>query len=269
MRSLFILLLSAVWLAPAAAQAQTPNELGVAVGHVHLNVQDPAAHSQLWVDHFDAVRVEHQGIPGIRLRGLLILFRQQEPSGGFQGSILEHLGLKVRNTQQVVERWRAAGLTVQAEFTGAAGFPNAYLLFPDDFRLELQQDESLDIIAQGHHLHYFVAADHLQLRQWYADTFGAVLSMRGRITTADIPDMNFSFSMPLRPGELVGSKCRVIDHVAFEIRDLESFCRRLAASGIQFDVPYGPSSELGVPSAVFTDPAGVVIELTEGLEPWH
>ena len=266
MRSFFILLLSAAWLAPAAAQAQTPNELGVAMGHVHLNVQDPAAHSQLWVEHFDAVRVEHQGIQGVRIPELLILFRQQEPTGGFRGSILEHVGLKVRNTQEAVERWRAAGLTVQAEFTGAAGFPNAYLLFPDDFRLEIQQDESLDVIAEGHHLHYFVAADHIQLRQWYADTFGAVLSKRGRIDTADVREMNFSFTMPLRPGELVGSKGRVIDHVAFEIRDLESFCRRLAARGIQFGIPYGRSSELGVPSAVFTDPSGVVIELTEGLD---
>jgi hypothetical protein len=72
MRSLLILLLSATWLAPAAVQGQGPNELGVAMSHVHLNVQDPAAHQRLWVEHFDAVRVEHEGIPGIRLPRLLL-----------------------------------------------------------------------------------------------------------------------------------------------------------------------------------------------------
>jgi catechol 2,3-dioxygenase-like lactoylglutathione lyase family enzyme len=173
--------------------------------------------------------------------------------------------LKVRDTQQAVERWRGAGLTVEAEFTGAEGFPNAYLLFPDDMRLEIQQDESLEIIAQGHHLHYFIAGDYLPLRQWYADTFGAVLSERGRIDTADFRDMNFSFTTPTRPGERVGSKGRVIDHIAFRVHGLEAFCRRLAANGVQFDAPYGQSPELGVPSAVLTDPSGVVIELTEGL----
>jgi catechol 2,3-dioxygenase-like lactoylglutathione lyase family enzyme len=236
------------------------------MGHVHLNVADPAAHQRLWIEHFDAVAVEHQGIPGIRLPQLLLLFRQQAPAGGSLGSTLEHFGLKVRSTPQVVERWRAAGLTVEAEFTGAEGFPNAYLLFPDAMRLEIQQDESLDVIAQGHHLHYFIAGDYLPLRQWYADTFGAVLSKRGRIDTADLPErMNFSFTTPTRPGERVGSKGRVIDHIAFEVRDLEAFCGRLAANGVQFDAPYGRSPEHRVASAVLTDPAGVVIELTEGL----
>ena len=178
---------------------------------------------------------------------------------------MEHFGLKVRNTQQVVQRWREAGLTVEAEFTGAEGFPNAYLLFPDNLRLEIQQDESLDIIAKGHHLHYFLTADYLPLRQWYADTFGAVLSKRGRIDTVDVLDMNFSFTTPRVPSELVGSKGRVIDHIAFEVRGLEAFCKRLEAMGVKFDVPYGTSSELDVPSAVLTDPSGVVIELTEGL----
>ena len=178
---------------------------------------------------------------------------------------MEHFGLKVRNTQQVVQRWREAGLTVEAEFTGAEGFPNAYLLFPDNLRLEIQQDESLDIIAKGHHLHYFLTADYLPLRQWYADTFGAVLSKRGRIDTVDVLDMNFSFTTPRVPSELVGSKGRVIDHIAFEVRGLEAFCKRLEATGVKFDVPYGTSSELDVPSAVLTDPSGVVIELTEGL----
>jgi len=252
-------------MAPALAQ-QIANELGVSMGHVHLNVADPAAHQRLWIEHFDAVAVEHEGIRGIRLPRLFLLFRQQEPKGGFQGAVMEHFGLKVRNTAEVVERWRAAGLTVQAEFTGAEGFPNAYLLFPDNMRLEIQQDEALQVIGEGHHLHYFLVSDHLALRQWYADVFGASLGKRGRIDSADLPEkMNLSFTAPRIASELTGSLGRVIDHIAFEVRDLEAFCAQLAAKGVKFDVPYGRSAELGVPSATLTDPSGVVIELTEGL----
>jgi len=261
------LLLPFLLLTPAFAQ-QITNDRGVSMGHVHLNVADPAAHQQLWIDHFDAVPVEHEGIAGIRIPQLLLLFRQQEPTGGFQGAVMEHFGLKVRNTVEVVERWRAAGLTVQAEFTGAEGFPNAYLLFPDNMRLEIQQDESLEVIGEGHHLHYFLISEHLPLRQWYTDNFGAVLSKRGRLDTSDIPErMNLSFMTSTRATVLDGSKGRVIDHVAFEVRDLEAFCKRLAANGVRFDIPYGTSPELGVPSATLTDPAGVVVELTEGLAP--
>ena len=261
------LLLSVLLIGPVFGQP-IANDRGVSMGHVHLNVGDPAAHQQLWIDHFDAVRVEHEGIPGIRIPQLLLLFRQQAPTGGFQGAVMEHFGLKVRNTAEVVERWRAAGLTVQAEFTGAEGFPNAYLLFPDDMRLEIQQDESLEVIGEGHHLHYFLVGDHLPLRQWYTDNFGAVLSKRGRLDTSDIPEkMNLSFMTSTRATVLDGSQGRVIDHVAFEVSGLEDFCKRLEANGIRFDVPYGTSSELGVPSATLTDPSGVVVELTEGLAP--
>lgn len=251
--------------APALAQ-QIANEHGVSMGHVHLNVADPSAHQRLWVEHFGATAFEHEGIPGVRLPHLLLLYRRQVPTGGFQGSVMEHFGLKVRSTAEVLERWRAAGLTVQAEFTGAEGFPNAYLLFPDDMRLEIQQDDSLDVIAEGHHLHYFLLSEHLALRQWYADRFGAVLSKRGRIDSADLPEkMNLSFMISTRATELTGSKGRVIDHVALEVSNLEAFCKRLADQGVEFDIPYGMSSELRVPHAVLTDPAGVVIELTEGL----
>ena len=250
---------------PVFAQ-QIPNDLGVSMGHVHLNVTDPAVHQQLWIEHFDAVAVEHEGIPGIRLPRLLLLFRQQVPTGGFQGAVMEHFGLKVRNTAAVVARWRAAGLTVHGEFYGTEGFPNANLLFPDDIRVEIQQDEALDVLAEGHHLHYFLVSDHLPLRQWYADTLGARLGQRGRIDSADLPEkMNLSFSTSTRATELTGSQGRVIDHIGFEVRGLEALCKRLAANGVQFDVPYGISPELGVPSAVLTDPSGVVIELTEGL----
>lgn len=179
---------------------------------------------------------------------------------------MEHFGLKVRNRDEVVERWRAAGLTVQSLFNGNEGFPNAYLLFPDDMRLEIQQDASLDVRAEGHHLHYFQIGNHLPLRQWYADVLGARLGLRGTIDSADFPErMNLSFTTSTRATELTGSRSRVIDHIGLEVRDLEALCKRLAASGIQFDVPYGTSLELGLPSATLTDPSGVVIELTEGL----
>jgi hypothetical protein len=62
----------------------------------------------------------------------------------------------------------------------------------------------------------------------------------------------------------VGTKGRVIDHIGFELRDLQAFCKQLEAKGIKFDVPYREVPAIGLKIAYITDPSGVYIELTEG-----
>ena len=58
----------------------------------------------------------------------------------------------------------------------------------------------------------------------------------------------------------------MIDHIGFEVDDLEAFCQILEARGIEFDVPYRevPSVELKI--AFLTDPSGAYVELTESLD---
>jgi len=71
-----------------------------------------------------------------------------------------------------------------------------------------------------------------------------------------------NFSVAPRPA--VALKGRMLEHVGFEIRNLEAFCKRLQGMGVSFDAPYtkGPG---GVATASLTDPWGTSIELTEGL----
>ena len=61
---------------------------------------------------------------------------------------------------------------------------------------------------------------------------------------------------------------RVIDHVGFEVRDLEAFCKKLEGKGIKLTQAYRKGSPLGasVATAMLVDPWGTVIELTEGLD---
>lgn len=269
MRALPVVLTALSFIAPANAQLASPNELGVAMGHVHLNVSDVELHRQIWIDHFDAVPLEREGLTGVKIPGMILLFRQQEPSGPSEGSVLDHFGLKVRSRAEIVDRWRAAGMEVGRQFTGAAGFPNAYVLAPDGVKIELQQDVGQPEIAIAHHLHYF-KPDHLTLREWYIETFSAVASNRGQVDTADIPGINLSFSALRQRGPdpvaaRVETRGRAIDHIGFEIRNLEAFCKQLEAKGIVFDRPYRENPDIGVATAFFTDPFGVYVELTEGL----
>ncbi len=57
----------------------------------------------------------------------------------------------------------------------------------------------------------------------------------------------------------------VLDHIGFEVKNLEAFCKELEAAGTKLAVPYRQVPALGIAIAFFTDPWGTYVELTEGL----
>lgn len=249
---------------PAYGQLARPSAVGITYGHVHLNVKDIEVHKKLWVDHFGGVVVQKGPLTAVKLPGMLIAFRETAPTGGSEGTVMDHFGFKVRNIAEVLAKWRAAGYTVTREFVGAEGFPNAYLTGPDNLKIELQEDKSLPVVASAYHIH-FLAPDYVKLLDWYVDTFSLTRRKRGTIeTTADAPGMNLSFQTS--PTPTVGTKGRTIDHIGFEVDNLEAFCKTLAAKGITFDVPYRDVPAVGLKIAYITDPLGVYIELTEGYD---
>ena len=75
--------------------------------------------------------------------------------------------------------------------------------------------------------------------------------------------MNFSDNA----GTNVPTKGRMLDHIGFEVRNLEAFCKKLEANGVKLDTPYTKQPS-GNATAVLTDPWGTRIELTEGLNRW-
>ncbi len=265
MKRLLLSLLLVTFAAPLSAQLQPHNEAGVTMGHVHLNVSDPELNRQIWIEHFGAVPLAKEGLTGVKMPGMIVLFRKQPPAGNAEGTALDHFGLKVRNRDQMLEKWRAAGFGVGRVFTGSEGFPNAYVLGPDGFRMELQQDVDLPALAVTQHLHYQTELN-LDLQKWYADNFGAIPSHRGSHDGVDLPGINFSLDAPRRPRNNVPTKGRLIDHIGFEVKNLEAFCKQLEAKGIVFDQPYRKVESIGLGLAFLTDPAGVYIELTEGLD---
>ena len=64
--------------------------------------------------------------------------------------------------------------------------------------------------------------------------------------------MNLSFATSQTP--TVGTKGRTIDHIGFEIKNLEAFCKKLEARGIKFDVAYRDVPSVGLKAAFITDP---------------
>jgi len=247
---------------PARAQLSPMNAAGVTYGHVHLNVADVEVHKKLWVDMFGGTFVQKGPLMTVKFPNMLVALTQRAPSGPSQGEVMDHFGFKVRSMPEMLAAVRAAGYTVQSEFTGAEGFPNAYFLGPDGLRVEMQEDKTLSAKALPNHVH-FMTPDFEKLLDWYVDTFSLTKRSRGTIkTTADAGTVNLSFQTSQNP---VGpTKGRVIDHIGFELKDLAGFVKQLEAKGIKLDVAYREVPAIGLKIAYITDPSGVYIELTEG-----
>ena len=85
---------------------------------------------------------------------------------------------------------------------------------------------------------------------------------------ADLPGVGYilNYFSWLPAADLVGTRGRAVDHIGFEVRDLEVFIRELESRGIEVTIPYHREPGLrNIATAVMIDPWGTVIELTEGL----
>lgn len=264
MKTLAALLTVCLLSSSALAQLAVPNEAGITYGHVHLNVSDMELQKQIWVDHFDGVVVVKGTLTAIRFPNMVIALTAREPTQPMQATVMDHFGFKVRNMEQFLAKWRAAGYEVGREFDGAEGQKNAYVTLPDGIYVEMQEDQQLSTEISGYHIHFFLP-EHEELLSWYVDVFGLEVKPRGTIaTTTNVPGMNLSFAGS-RQARLP-TRGAALDHIGFEVDDLEAFCKQLEAKGIEFDIPFRdvPSIELKI--AFITDPAGTFIELTEGFD---
>ena len=249
--------------ASVAGQLATPNITGVSFGHLHLNVADLNVHRRIWVDHFGGTWVDRDPVRAAWLPGTLIMFNERVPTGGTIGSVLDHVGFTVPDRDAFVDRWRADGFEVAQLFESEEGVRQAYLLTPDGLRIELFEDLGAMEATATHHVHV-LAEDPEETLAQYAQRFGLEPRARGSIAnTADVPGMNLSFSQAEE--HLVSTRNRVVDHIGFEVVNLETFVARLEEQGMVFDVPYQELDGIGIAIAFYTDPAGVFVELTEGL----
>ena len=263
-RFLVFLATAQVW-----AQLAAPNAEGVAMGHVHLAVRDVDAHKAFWTNIMGGTIVKNGPVEMIQLPGTFILLRKAEPTAPPAGSIVNHFGFVVRDMPAALAKWKANNLKIEPTEN-----PNeAYVVAPDDIRIEVYGIPDLPVPIQMNHIHYN-AFDIPGIQAWYAKVFGATPGQRPciaciakprMIEAGTLPGVNLSFSA----GEkgLAGTKGRSLDHIGFEVKNLEAFARKLEGQGIKLDSPVRlvPDSTLKI--AFLTDPWGTYIELTEGLAP--
>jgi len=250
---------------PANAQLFPSGGAVMTMGHVLLNVGDAAVHREFWTRQFDAKPVKVGKLEGITIPGVVILFRVQPPTGPSEGTTINHLGLKLNKLSDFTARFDKAGLTYDPPRIGREKTPQTYVTGPDRFRMELVEDSTLPAPAVSHHLHYWLEHP-ADVKKWYVQKLMLKPTMRGPYDSGDVPGMNLTMA-PLgrqkAPG--VATKGRLMDSIGFDVANLQAYVEKLKANGVTFDVPYGRDPELGLMSATLTDPWGVTIRLTEGL----
>ena len=256
-------LMGAICIATAGmAQLAEPNAAGVCMGHIHIRTQNIAAHEKFWATLLETTPVRHGPLEVYRFKSGLLLLQKAGASGASEGSVVNHFAVEVRDVKAALRRLKAAGFDMPEPKPGAAGI---FIYGPDGVKVEVMNNPELKANAASHHIH-FCHPDTVAMQQWYAKTFGGKPGMRNKFEAVDIPGVNLTFT-DFKAGT-APTRGRTLDHIGFEVKNLEAFCKKLEAGGVKFDVPYKRVDSLGISLAFLTDPWGTYIELTEGLNRW-
>ena len=278
------LILPVSLLAAAAAffgQTAPPNATGISAGHIHIVTPDPAAYQKAIISVLGGEAVNAGPLTMVKLPGIFFIMTAANgkgpgPQGGTKGSVADHMGFSVKSFAALKAKAMAAGMNVQ-EVT-----PNvqAFVTFPNDVIIEVQEDTSLTTDTAFSHYHLSVP-DQNAAREWYMKTFGGMEAQRRPgLKGVGVPGGVIDFlgaggrggkgkggdapaTPPPPPAATAG---RFLDHIGFEVKDLDAFVAKLKADGIKLDSgPTDATKAFGLKIAFLTDPNGTRIELTQGL----
>ncbi|MBV9399556.1 MAG: VOC family protein [Bryobacterales bacterium] len=272
---------------PACAQLVSHPDAPVRIGHYHLNVTSIEAHKKFWAGTLGGRPLKFGQIEVIEFPDAFIFLHAQKPTGPTRGTAFDHIGFAVPNVPAMATKLAGAGYQ---ETTGREPKPGeappassgtsavygrfAYFLGPDGVKIELVTSDQKDappIVA--HHIH-FINKQYVEMQQWYMKAFNATLrsGQTDFFIGADLPGVGYSLNFFRWEGDQsithVPTAGRVVDHVGFEVKNLEAFCKALQAKGITLNRPYRKRDAAmnNIATAMIVDPWGVSIELTEGLD---
>jgi len=260
-------------------QVSKPNSAGVAMGHLHYVVRDVADNKAFWVALGGRSILFNGTTEGIVFPDVVVLLRQGESSGGTEGSVVNHVAFRVKSIAALERAGFAVEYVREVPGVGSVHTPEGERveLFDDEIATNLgftidgggsdaaaaRHNRKIDVPIIAHHIHLNVPPDQVAAaKEWYATHFGGVRGKRWRYDAVDLPGININISGV--DNAQAPTRGRMLDHIGFEVTNLEAFCKELEAAGIKFDRPYGKLPS-GFGLAFLTDPWGTYIELTEGL----
>jgi catechol 2,3-dioxygenase-like lactoylglutathione lyase family enzyme len=251
-----------LWTDASRAQLAAPGPSGVAMGHLHLGTKDAEASRKFWTA-MGGVPVQNGALQLIQVPGTFIMLRQtQQLGGGTVGSTIERVSFRVSSLEFVPTRAQAIGSTP----------PSPLVTSPEGVAIELRGGTPADPLIRLDVVLFRTTAP-VETRDWYVKTFGAEpesgtpgISGAGATTVprAVLPGVTLSFAKAETAP--AGTRGRGLDHIGFEVKNLEAFVKNAEAMGVKVTVPFRSPPGFGLSLAFVQDPWGTSIELNEGLD---
>jgi catechol 2,3-dioxygenase-like lactoylglutathione lyase family enzyme len=261
MRRLIASLWVATTLSTGAAVAQSApfNQVGVTMGHWHFASRDVQANKKIFVAMGGTPLPggnESVLFPGARIN---LTLGNDPGAGGSVGSVVNHVGFIVKNVQEQTAGWKASGVPVLPG--GNNRLDQAFVVTPDGVRIEILEDKTQTMPIRHEHVHFSLPEAEIPKAQaWYAKTFGGKAGTRNNAPVVDVPGGQLRFAKADTPQ--APTKGRVLDHIGFDVKDLQAFVKKIQAEGIKLDEPIR-KNDTGVALTYITDPWGTRIELVQ------
>ena len=240
--------------APRPALGQTITAEGpVVYGHHHFNTTDMAAQRRFFVDTLGgkAATIGTNNTEVIEFPNVFLFFRpMQKPTGGTIGSTVNHVGFSVPDLKPVVAKLKANGYKMITQRIGSRD--------REDHRRHRRRepdDEHRVHAGPGRHQgrarrSQVAGSCRSSCTTCTSSASTATRCRRGTrrcsarrscrlrptqaFVTDQLPGVALSFSPSATP--TVATHGRALDHIGFEIKNLEAFTKKLEASGIPLTV---------------------------------
>ena len=271
----------AVGLAVASAcfgQVMAPNSAGVFAAHEHLTTTDLDASRAFWTA-LGGEATQVATMNGVRFPGIYILLQTNRGRGGRNangasaqpsapppapessvGSVAEAIGIKVKNLHETLSKLDALGIHPEPGATAT----RATVMSPAKVEVILTEDPALGTAAASNEL-LMKVPDPAAAAAWYQKWFGASVVTEGDSTIAKIPGMNMRFVATSTP--MAGTHGRALDHIGFDVQNLQDLVARMQAAGVTVNTPYRAINFGFLTGIAFvTDPWGTYIELNQGYD---
>jgi hypothetical protein len=240
----------------------------------HIHLTEPAAQASVWWEkNIPGARRLAEGPDRLMYGAVRLVFQSGQPTGGSQGSVIEHLGFSVANIDTKMRELAAINTKVIEPIKDIPGlYKTALIEDPWGTRIQLVQDPGL----LGFH--------HAQLRMmdveagyaWLLDKFGGERTkINGQLDSVKYAGTGgfTTVYVLIAKGESVPSQGRSIDHLGWRstatINEtktmLESKQVQLTSQPRPLTLPNGPGANF----FFITGPAGMRIEIVErpGVKP--
>jgi catechol 2,3-dioxygenase-like lactoylglutathione lyase family enzyme len=156
---------------------------------------------------------------GINIGTTSISITKGEPNGGNAGSAIENVSFRVKDLKDTLAKLEAAGGKRMPGGTASS----AFVLAPENVKIELIEDRSLTAPAYDHvQVNLNSIAENLP---WHQKWLGAVPAAGGWTIPGTIVKVTEGRTAPT-------SKGTSLDHIAFDVGNLDAFLKKLEAAGI-------------------------------------